>query len=390
MELYTLDSMLRREFVVEGWSSLIWTERFNTLGDFELDIQSTPATRSMLIDDTMLVCNRSMRVGVIDTVTNSTDDTGAPMLKVTGNMIETILNDRVAWPSQTDTTSVPSWDFTDTPMNIANTIFNDICVNGILDPNDVIPFYTVGNILPEDTLPASTTPITISFSPDTLLNTLQSLCSTYGMGYRLIRAGDDSKLYFNIYMGSDRTSSQTKLPPVIFSPGYDSLKDTTEVTSTSGYKNVAYVYSPVGSLVVTLEDVDPTISGFDRHVLMVNADDITDATNAQALLQQRGVQELAANAKLYGFDGELNSNVPYQYHVDYELGDLVELRNDDGIINQMRVTEQIFTQDSEGERDYPTLTVANVITPGSWGGWPIDEVWEDYDDDTTTTWATLP
>jgi hypothetical protein len=47
----------------------------------------------------------------------------------------------------------------------------------------------------------------------------------------------------------------------------------------------------------------------------------------------------------------------------------------------MQVTEQIFVQDSEGERDYPTLTVNTYITPGSWLWWPINEVWEDVDEE---------
>ena len=76
--------------------------------------------------------------------------------------------------------------------------------------------------------------------------------------------------------------------------------------------------------------------------------------------------------------------------MDYYLGDLVEMRNVDGIANQMRVTEQIFVSDKEGERIYPTLAINQFVSTGSWLSFAPGRSWIDYDDDTTTVWAILP
>jgi hypothetical protein len=61
------------------------------------------------------------------------------------------------------------------------------------------------------------------------------------------------------------------------------------------------------------------------------------------------------------------------------LGDVVEERDTGGFGNQMRVTEMIFTSDNTGEKAYPTLSINNVITPGTWSAWDQTQVWSDVD-----------
>jgi hypothetical protein len=137
----------------------------------------------------------------------------------------------------------------------------------------------------------------------------------------------------------------------------------------------------VGHEVVYPLDVDPAIAGFERRVLLVKADDITDtdAPTASAKMIQRGLDELAKNRKVQAFDGEISQYSQYQYGRDYHLGDLLDQRNSDGVANQMQVTEQIFVSDSEGERSYPTLTLTKFITPGSWAAWDPNEHWAEVD-----------
>jgi hypothetical protein len=53
----------------------------------------------------------------------------------------------------------------------------------------------------------------------------------------------------------------------------------------------------------------------------------------------------------------------------------------------MKVTEQIFVQDREGERAYPTLTLNTFINTGSWLSWNNNKTWSEL---TTEVWAELP
>ena len=381
MELYVLDSLYRRVGVIDSFESLIWTERFSAAGDFELHIQSTQATRSLFVPNLRLALNESYRVMVIDTVEDATNSDGVRMLKITGFSLEAILNQRLAALALSDLTTDPKWTITDDPKAIADKLFHDICVTGTLNAGDIIAGVTESNIFPADTVPFPADVVTYSIDPESLYTAIKDICDAWGMGFRLVRDIASNLLYFDIYMGSDRTTGQTTLPAVVFSPDFDNLRNTSKLQSSALYKNVAYVLSPVGHAVVYLPDVDSSVAGFERRVLYIRADDIKDVVPADATAKmiQRGKDELAKNRNVTALDGELAQNSNYIYGTDYNLGDLVELRDDDGAASKMQVTEHIFVSDKEGDRSYPTLAVNVFITPGSWAAEPTDLVWADVD-----------
>lgn len=392
MELYTLDTLLRREEVIDKFDSAIWTERWQGFGDFELRVPSTRANRQLFRPGLMLASNESYRVMVVETSEDSTDADGKKQLLVKGPSLEQILDDRMAWGVLDDLTTVPKWTLTGTPANICRQIFDTICRTGTIDIKDKIPFLMSGTIFPTPSIAEPTDVITVELDLQTVYAAIKNLCELYDLGFRLVRNFDTSQLYFDIYTGTDRTTKQTVRPAVIFSPELDNLQNTTELNSRNDWKNVAYVFSPVGYEIVYSILTDASADGFDRRVLVVRADDITDTDPvvASALMVQRGKEELSKHRKFMLFDGEISQTSSYVYGVDYNLGDMVEMRNVDGAVNYMRVTEQIFVSDEQGDRAYPTLTVYVSITPGSWLAWDPTEVWLDYDADTTTTWSTLP
>lgn len=389
MEVYILDSLYRRTEVVDRYESLIWTERFSSAGDFELKLHSTLENRNRFKEGVKLAILPSYRVMIVETVEDGVDDEGQQILTVKGPSLESILDQRMARSAMTDTTTNPSWTLTGTPKDIATQMFHDICVTGVLDPGDKIPLINEGSIFPADTIPPPSSSITYVVDPTTLYDAEKTLCDQYLMGFRLVRNADTAQLWFDVYTGSDRTSHQTALPAVIFSSGLDNLHNTSELKSIAVYKNVAYVITPVGTRIVYPDDVDPTVSGFDRRVLIVKADDITDtdSTVAQAKMLQVGIAELAKNRKIHAFDGEISQTSQYVYGVDYNLGDLVETRNIDGVSNSMQVTEHIFVSDEQGVRSYPTLAITQFVIPGSWAAQPADKKWSDF---TTEHWADMP
>jgi hypothetical protein len=391
MEVYVLDSLLRREHVIDKFESLIWTERMRAYGDFELILDSILENKTRITAGSKLAMNESYRVMIAETIEDTTDSQGEAKLKIKGRSLEAILLDRIAKPTLSDLTTTPKWVITDTPANIARKIFHDICVLGLLDPGDIIPFVIEGSIFPEDTIGEPSEIITVEIEPTTVYDAIKNLCELYDMGFRLVRNFDTSQLYWDVYMGSDRTTQQTSLPAVVFAPDLDNLQNTTELTTIALYKNVAYVFSPVGYEVVYPLDVDPETSGFERRALFIKADDITDEDPfvASEKMIQRGKEALAQSRRFQAFDGELNQNSDYKYQQHYYLGDLVEIRSETGAANTMQVTEQIFVSDGEGDRSYPTLSINTFITPGSWLAWDYNQRWEDLDP-SPETWSDQP
>lgn len=390
MEVYVLDSLFRRIAVFDKFESLIWTERFSEIGDFELDLKSSLENRGWFLPGTKLAINNSYRVMTVETVEDTTADDGKQLLKVKGRSLEYLLEDRVVRNAMTDTVTEPSWTLTGTPGNIARTMFDHVVRNHALDALDAIPFLQPGSIFPADTVAEYASSITWVQNPDSLYNAIKAICDAYDLGYRLVRDFDTSKLYFDVYAGIDRTTQQTAYPPVVFSDDFHSIQNTTEYQTVAKSKNVAYVFSDQGSVKVYGENVDPDIDGFDRRVIVVNVQIQAGDPDPNGTMIQAGTEALNANRALAYFDGEVNQYSQYVYGVDYNVGDLVEMRNKDGVVTYKRITEQIFASDAQGERSYPTLTADLFAGTNTWLEWNNKSTaWIDYDADTTTTWSTL-
>ncbi len=389
MEIYILDTQLRRNHVVDKFESMIWTERWQSIGDFELSLKSTLENRTLFIIGTHLAINNSYRVMTIETVEDSVDEDGKGLLHISGRSLEAILEDRVSRHAMTDTLIEPNWVFSGTPGDIIREKFDEICrPPGVLSADDEIPFIMPGSIFPASNIPEYASSIDWVQEPDSLYNAIHEVAKIYDLGFRLVRNFDESELYFDVYTGNDRTTKQSVLDPVVFSVDLNNIQNTTEFMSVSKSKNVAYVFSDLGYEVVFAEGVDPTISGFERRVLVVTTTSETGSpAEITAGLVRAGMEALQQNRKNRLFDGEVNQRDTYTYGVDYDLGDLVEMRNRDGVITYKRITEQIFVSDTNGERSYPTLAMDmydDYLTSLSYVN--SDTVWADM---TTEVWADL-
>lgn len=379
MEVYILDDVFRRITIIDRFESLIWTERYSAFGDFQLVIHSTVQSRSQLVEGTRLAIPNSTRVMTVENVENKDDSEGRDLLTVTGRSLEFVFENRGVRKNLNGSVTDPNFTFPqNTPAEVLRALFKYICVDGSLSTADKIPMYTAGSLYPANTIAEPDVQVILAFDAEDLYKALKEACDVYGLGFRLYKGPDTSKLYFNIYTGNDRTSSQTTLPAVIFSPDLENLSNTSEFRSIEKYKNVALVVAKNGSRWVYANDDAINTSGFDRRVVVIKADDIDLAagTVLNDALDKRGKDELTKYKPLKVMDGELPSNSKYQYGIDYELGDLVEMRNDDGLTNRMRVTEQIFVDDSSGERSYPALSLDEFITPGTWYAWDSNGVWD--------------
>lgn len=464
MEVYILDDQLRRIEVIDRYESCIWTERHATNGDFQLVIHSTTQNRNLLTKGTRLTTNTGKAVMTIENVENKDDSEGRSLLTVTGRSLEgTELENRVVRANLNGTDSDPNTILaTNPPATALRALFKYIMVDGELDPADILPMYTPGSLYPANTVLEPDTPVDLSFPPMTLYQAISETCQAYGLGFRMYRGPDNGTIYFNIYTGDDRTSTQTTLPAVIFSPDLENLTNVSEFSSIELYKNVVLVVGKTRTKWVYADDDAAAATGFDRRVTIFTPTEIeldkygwtsamdnatdraievstnathdanlaklktnTDMTTAEetaikvyrtnagltaqqqadltaafveydryrtdlaaldAALEQAGKEELSKYKALQAIDGEIPNFGSYRYGIDYQLGDIVEMRNDDGLTNRMRVTEQINVDDAQGERAYPTLALDIFITPGTWYSWDANGVW----DTAVGTWDDQP
>lgn len=374
MDIYLLDNQLRRTTIVDLYKSLIWTERYSEYGDFELVLHNTRNNLNLFQNGTRIRIAKSNRIMEVETVSVKEDANGAETLTVTGRSLEFVLINRCH----------PKWVYgPGTPSAIANAIFKDLCITGVISVDDRIPQLVEGISSPAGNIPEPTEEITMTLGPGEIYESIKQICDIYNLGFRIIRNGEDPvSLYFEVYTGDDRTSTQNLKPAVIFSKSLENLSNISSISSVVDYKNTAYVFSENGFEIVYADSTNTSMAGFERRVLLVEANDIDLVAGPEltAILRQKGREELAKNRAVIAFDGEIPQTNTYRYGVDYNLGDMVELRDTDGKINIMRVTEQIFISDEQGDRSYPTLSFDLLITPGSWASWPASQEWEDVND----------
>lgn len=449
MELYVLDSLLRRVTVIDQFESMIWTERFFEIGDFEVELFYTPQLRALLPPGTLLAMSDSFRVMKVELLEQNVGSDGNETLKVSGRSIESMMELRSARNITTPLIDRPKQTYIGPSIvTIVDNMFYNVCQSNDAFPEDNIPFMSPGTLIPKGNIPAPVSQASdglfrIDVGPNNLYQTISELCQAYRIGFRLVRDYDNSRLLFDVYTGFDRTTSQTSYNPVVFSKDLDNLTNTSRVNSISSYKNVAYVYHPHLFHMVRAAGIPANISGFARNVLTLDASDIevdpfelnitsaqqtvvdqlmdksgetfwksdvfrnfldgewlsarhydymmswinstlapitneqkqrmnelvskynaavASGTNAlRSKLAQRGREELSKNRRVFAFDGEVSMASAYQYDVHYRLGDVIELQNDDGVREAMRVVEQIFVSDSEGERTYPTLEIEDSM-----------------------------
>lgn len=386
MEVYVLDASMRRTDVIDGYDSLIWTDRYNELGDFRMELTSDPTMKALLVENTWLACSDSLRVMVVETIEDKETSEGKHSLVVAGRSIELVLLNRM----------VLAHTATGTPGDICRTLFTNVCVNGTYSASDILPYLGTGSIFPVDTNVEYPDPITLEIPTKTLFDAIHDICVAYDLGFRLCRHPVTGLLYFEIYAGSNRTADQTILPAVIFSRNLDNLSNTTELVTVQDEKTVAYVYTATTSLEVYATGWDSsTAIGFNRKVLLVDATDYVptgDPDADAAALESRGTTALSSYRGSQTFDGEINKASVYQYGVDYYIGDMVEMRTATGFGNKLRVTEQILSSDSTGETVYPTLTKILSVTPGSWASWNSTIEWADLEDPSeyNIMWAEAP
>lgn len=413
MEVYILDGLLRRTAIVDVFESLVWTERQKDLGDFQLRVLSTPGNESLFPAGTRLAINETKSVMTVETVEDITDAEGRKILQLTGRSLEYILEDRILF--RMAGLNRTSWTVQSLPpAEAVKEMFTSICVNGDVHPSDIIPFVnTTESLYPTDTIPEPTELIVETYEPKTLFSVFKEILDPYQMGVRLHRNPGSSQLHFEVYTGSDRTSRQSVHTPVIFSPDLDNLQNVTKMRTVEKSKNVAYVYLKANGYSVNVyqDDSGPEISGLDRRTLLVEVDslpegmelpvfDPPDPTNFDHDLNNQRIEDMAAyltrvgkealvNARAFmAFDGEIDQNSEYKYGIHYFMGDLVEQRSEAGDANYMRVTEQIFSSDVNGDKSYPTLEKELFVSAGAWSSWRYNKAWVDMAD--TETWANQP
>ena len=371
MELFILDSLFKRKTIVEDYISLVWAERFNEFGDFTVVIPSNYANKVLYKPGLFFGISKSDRIMKLETVEDAEED-GVKTLTLSGRSIEFILEHRVVWPSNAALSANPSWTISGPPKAIIDSVVSAQLSRSSWKPNN-IPNLRLGvSLYPQDTIipPVDSIAVRIT-TPTSLYNYIKEIAKNYSLGFRIYKGPRwDDDIYYDTYSGSDRTLGQTAVPPVVFSFDLENLKSRSILKSVEKQFYGCYVFSKYGFDEVYVNGYDAsTPAGVNRSIFSIvvtEPDELTTDSQRQAYRIQKGIEALVSKQDIFVIDGEISQNSQYIYGTDYFLGDLVDMRDDTGDVKHMRVIEQIFTDDSNGEKENPTLEAEMLFAPGTW------------------------
>ena len=378
-EVYLLDSELNKKYIIDTYSSIIWTPRYNTLGDCELVISAScenfkkiKECKYIIRDDDEMACE-------IKKVELKTDEENGDQLIITGTDVKDILNQRIVM-NQTN--------FNGLVEDYIRTLINDAIIN----PKD--SNRKIANFILDDKV-GFTEKIREQVTYDYVGDKIQKLCKQYNWGYKVIIK--NKNFIFSLYKGKDRSNY------VKFSQDFDNIATTDYLKDDSNIKNFTVIAGEGEGAERSKVTVGESI-GIDRKELYIDARDISSSIDYTELLssypngnektiggvlyyqvngksiaiitknekgevsevklcndvymeslKSTGYERMAQYKSNISFEGEIIVGVNYVYKKDYNLGDIISIENKYGIFMKTRIVEVIENQDDKGYTIEPTF-----------------------------------
>ena len=351
MELYIRDQAKQVIGIIDVYTSVIWSKRYNTVGDFEIYVPITPDILRLVKYDYYVTRLDDDMVGVVEHISISTDSDEGAYITISGRSVESILDRRIVWNQTT---------LNETVETGIRRLINENVINPTV-PARIIPNFILGKVN------GFTEKIEKQITGDNLLDAISKICNTYGLGFK-ITLDDIGQFVFSLYRGEDRSYKQRVNPYVIFSPSFDNLLNTEYDSNMTNYKNVALVAGEGEGADRKTYGVG-NVSGMERRELYVDARDLSSSlddnvqltdSEYKAVLKERGNEALSETNYTEAFSGEADSMTTYIYKQDYFVGDIVQIENEYGITAAPRIIEMIESDDDTGYRIIPGFATMEV------------------------------
>lgn len=339
LELYIRNKQLEIIDIIDNYSSVIWTKRYNECGDFEIYIRATPQLLKTLQPSYYVTRNDDDMVGIIERITLTTDTENGDYITVSGRDILSLLTRR---------TFIKTNYFNNmTVENVIRTMINQNCIE-TSDPLRKITEISLADSHGYDVETVINMQVTGSNLYDEVIELAKRM--NYGLKMTLI----NNKFVFDIYKFTDRSFNQSENPYVVFSEEYSNLLNTSYSYDVTNFKNVAVVAGQGEGAERTWEIVG-TGENIDRFEMYVDSRDTENE-----YLSERGQSELMTVAPHETFEGDIETRRTYKYKSDYFVGDVVQICNEYGLTATTQIIETIENEDENGYTVVPTFSTWEV------------------------------
>lgn len=420
MDIVTLaDAQYVPNGFVEGYSSAVWTERYDGTGEFVITTPLIEEFSAKLPEDTLISLLDTDVVMWVEDHTIVENEEGETELKVTGRSMErVILGNRAIKGIRGKNWQLPSPG----PLDL---YYGPDTAAGLLLYEAVIA--TPGAPLVSDIFEVDAADAVFGavvtwscrdftgeqrdwfVQPGEVWQQMSDMLKTGRVGLRTIRPWSTGKvmtfdedgivsigvpdvdegpggdgaaeligdLRFDVYTGEDRRQE------IVFDFLKGDFSDANYLFSSKRYKNVAYVLSSTTAaddVYVYSDGFSPSLGfGTSRRVMIVDPelDQILQNPDPEGdpivmpladyvkALEQKGRYALARQRPVRLFDGTVQAGSKFKYRRDYNLGDLVTLRGRGGVETDVYVSEYVRTEDARGDFGFPTFAQLDDPEGGS-------------------------
>lgn len=348
MELFVLNADFESIAVIDTYESMIWTDRYNAYGDFEIYFAMDESLLEYIKEDYYLWLKDSEHSMIIEDIKIDADTEEGNRLIVTGRSLESILERRIIWGQRI---------FSGNLQNAIQIMLNE----NIISPS--VADRKIANFIFVPSTDSKITSLTIDnqYTGDNLYTVIKGLCEENNIGFKIVLT-DDNQFAFSLYAGADRSYDQTENPYVVFSPNFENIINSNYFSSKAGYRNVTLVAGE-GEGASRKTTVVGSASGLDRRELFTDARDISSDTEDGTLsdaeyitqLRTKGLKNLADHMITTAFEGEVEVTRLFKYGEDFFIGDIVQIANEYGNENSAYISELIISNSDEGLSIYPTF-----------------------------------
>lgn len=346
MYLYVYDSDFNQIALIDQYSSLIWTDRYDECGEFELVIPYQSSFLDIFCLGYYCKVDQSIHWAVIEKVEMKKEDEDAPEMIISGRSIESILERRVV---------IEKVEFEDASLQDS---VQSLLTTNIISPSDDSRKIEGFKMKISTDTEITNLKLTESYDGDNLLSIISGICQENNIGF-IIGVEEDFTLYFQLYVGSDRSGSNINNGIVCFSPEYDNLLNSSYYLSSELYHNTIIVSTSENNYISVSKSTADFANGLDRREVQIDVNELKEnqsSSLSDTMIVKKARKLFDTEYKIEKtFEGDIVPNVNYQYMEDYFTGDIVKMTDIFGNTKNLRIKEMMISYDEGGLEMTPTL-----------------------------------
>lgn len=391
MDVTVYDITRKAIGIMENPISIVWAERFQEYGDFELTASVTDKALSLLAVDNFLSIPHSERWMIVERLTIVTDKEDGNKIRASGRSLESILTRRrcVARNGGATQFTPPTWNVYSAIRGMLYNTIREDGYPGVTETGTEYPGFYHPSQASDTELNAVLLEEGFTFYADlSLYDAIRKLCLQYDLGFKTVVDTIDNHVNFSVLLGKDRSKSQTTNPHVVFSSDYDNLiyaefvHDTTRLKNHAAcpWKNYNDPYDPdwwqweiPNNFDRTNETVPPIYGAIGtesyKYGLRETYLDYTQIPRDEAeggeltvseyndLLYQEALRQMREpeESTFYQISGKADTTSTFKYGEDFFLGDTVQIEDDFGHSGPSKVVEVIISEELDEFGIYPSF-----------------------------------